>query len=88
MPFITQNGYASPSLVPPDPRLLIEYCGAAAEMLGLQNVDVTCATLVVGMVPKVVAHMHPGASPRVLVHPKMALGFPSVTVVEIRDRDI
>lgn len=48
-----QYGYASPSFVPPDPRLATEYGIPADEMLGLHEAppDVTCAILVVGIGP-------------------------------------
>ena len=56
-------------------------------MLGLHTVpDVSCAILVVGMGPKVVAHMHPGASAILLVQPWIALGLLLVTLVKVRDR--
>ncbi len=84
VPLITQYGIASPSPVPPDPRLLIEYNGAADEMLGLHGVpDVSCAILVVGMGPNVVAHMHPGASGIVVVQPLIALRLILINFLKI-----
>ena len=79
-----QYGIASPSPVPPDPRLLIEYNGATDEMLGLHIVpDVSWAILVVGMGPKVVAHMHPGASAIVVVQPLIALRLISTNILKM-----
>ena len=52
-------------------------------MLGLHTVpDVSCAMLVVGMAPRVVAHMQPGARGIVFVQPWIALDLTLVTLTE------
>lgn len=56
-------------------------------MLGLHTVPVViCATLVVGMGPRVVAHMQPWARPTDDVQPLMALGRTLAMLVETNSR--
>ena len=65
----------------------MEYSGATEETLGLYTVpDVSCAILVVGIGPLVVAHMHPSARGIVLVQPWIALFLALIIRVEIKDR--